>query len=83
MAGSTGWTLMSITMEDGDIATQELYRAPPGLYVHTKAYDFVRKAGTLERFEAKRDGFFVGTVEGAADAYFLNQGRWIHVHSVD
>jgi hypothetical protein len=37
----------------------------------------------VERLHAKRSGFYLGIVEGAANAYFLNNGRWLHVHSID
>jgi hypothetical protein len=79
-----GWHLMTIEKDSGyEFATLAIDRAPPGLYVHTDAFDFVPASGEVERFHAKHGGFYLGAVEGAADAYFLSNGRWLHVHSID
>ncbi|NYE27672.1 hypothetical protein HDE78_000597 [Rhodanobacter sp. K2T2] len=81
---SNGWHLMTIEKDSSyEFATLAIDRAPPGLYVHTDAFDFVPAPGEVERFRAKHSGFYLGAVEGAADAYFLSNGHWLHVHSID
>jgi len=81
---SNGWHLMTIEKDSGyEFATLAIDRAPPGLYVHTDAFDFVPAPGEVERFRAIHSGFYLGAVEGTADAYFLSNGHWLHVHSID
>lgn len=81
---SNGWHLTTIEKDSGyEFTTLVINRAPPGLYVHTDAFDFVPASGEVERFRAKHSGFYLGAAEGAADAYFLSNGRWLHVHSID
>ncbi|WP_158881497.1 hypothetical protein [Rhodanobacter sp. L36] len=78
-----GWSLTTVAEENSEFASLELNRAPAGLYVHTNDYAFVPEPGVLERFRSRNDGFYIGAVEGGADAYFLDGRRWIHVHAID
>jgi len=81
---SNSWHLTTIEKDSGyEFATLAIDPAPPGLYVHTDAFAFVPSPGEVERFHAKHSGFYLSIVEGAADAYFLNKGHWLHVHSFD
>ncbi|WP_155950903.1 hypothetical protein [Rhodanobacter sp. OR87] len=78
-----GWQLTSLREWKG--AYDHVYAdvAPPGNYRQTEAYDFIPEPGAVEQISAKLPGFYVGQVESAADAYFLEQGRWVHVHPID
>lgn len=80
---STGWKLTSLYEWKG--AYDHLYVdvATPGDYRQTEAYAFTPGTGAVERIVTRRPGFFVGEIESAADVYFLDKGRWAHVHSID
>lgn len=78
-----GWQLTSLREWKGAYDHMYVDVALPGNYRQTEAYDFIPEPGAVEQISAKLPGFYVGQVESAADAYFLEQGRWVHVHPID
>ena len=80
---SAGWSLASLREWDGSHDNPYVEIAPPGIYRHTEAYDFVPEPSALEQLSTKRPGFYFGKIESAAMAYFLHSGRWVHIYVSD
>lgn len=57
--------------------------AAAGIYEHTEAYPFRPSPSVVERIVSHKPGFYFGTVESAADVYFLQRGQWLLVHVMD
>ncbi|QRP64274.1 hypothetical protein I6J77_02070 [Rhodanobacter sp. FDAARGOS 1247] len=79
----TGWELESLYEWEGAYDHMYVDVAPPGNYRQTEAYEFIPEPGAVEQLATKFPGFFAGEIESAADAYFLDKGHWVHVHSID
>lgn len=79
----SGFELRELATWTGPVTHSYVDVAPAGIYQHTEAYPFRPSPGVVEQIDSKKPGFYFGTMESAADVYFLQRGQWVLVHVMD
>jgi hypothetical protein len=79
----SGFDIRELDTRAAPVAHLYVDVAAAGAYRHTEAYPFRPSPGVVEQISSEHPGFYLGTVESAADVYFLRHGKWLLVHVMD